>query len=70
MGNHGKLIKTIVDHLWAVFMENIWKRYFQIGGGIVLFLGAPVKSNSMDTNPENIDFHDVRIDRALGNPYL
>ena len=31
-------------HFWCIFMENMWKRHFQIGGGIFLLLGAPVKS--------------------------
>ena len=27
-----------------ICIANMWQRYFQIGGGIILLLGAPVKS--------------------------
>ena len=30
--------------IFVIFMEHMWRRYFQIGGGIILLLGAPVKS--------------------------
>ncbi len=31
-------------YCWGIFMENMWKRCFQIGGGIILLLLAPIKS--------------------------
>ena len=39
-----KNIKAIVIYFLAIPMAKMWKRYFQIGNGIILLLGAPVKS--------------------------
>ena len=40
----GQIIKACFVILGVIFMENMWKRYVQIGGGIFLLLRAPVKS--------------------------
>ena len=29
-------------HVWLIFTQNLWKRHFQIGVGIILLLEAPV----------------------------
>ena len=39
-----KSIKASVGHFLAIFMENMWKKDFQIGRGIILLVGAPAKS--------------------------
>ena len=42
-------------------MESMWKIYFQIGGGILLLLGAASKSKFDGLKSRNIDFRDFLI---------
>ena len=51
-----ELLAFIFCSYWVIFMENMWKRYFQIGGGILL-LGAPIKSKFDGLKTRNFDFN-------------
>ena len=67
---HYNYILRFVGHFGIIYKENMWKRYFQIRGGIILLLGASVKSKFDGLQSRNLDFHDFQILGTSGNSYL
>ena len=56
--------------LFRHLYENMWNGYFQIGGGIILLLGATVKSKFDGLTSPKLGFSYLKMFETRKIPYL